>query len=99
MQRRMKIRKNMIGSTAMSVLAAVENSMSKRRGRVTGSKNIQRTRKHAHQILRELGPRNVRKSYRMHQESFWKLHQLLFKCDEIKKKEKRSIPTKRLHFE
>ena len=59
---------------------------------MTGSKTIKRTRKDVQENFRDLGPRNVRTSYRMHQESFWKLYGLLFGSDEVKKRKKGGPP-------
>ena len=81
MERRMKIRNRMIGGCAMAILSAANDCMQTLSGRITGSKNIKRTRKCVEQIFRELGLRNARHSYRMHQESFWKLHGMLFGSD------------------
>ena len=81
MERRMKIRNRMIGGCAMSILTAAHDCIKTSNGRIAGSKNIKRTRKCVEQIFRELGPRNARRSYRMHQ--VLKLHGLLFGSDII----------------
>ena len=85
MERRMKIRHNMVGSAAITVLAAVNVYASSQANTRKGSKNVPRDRKCVYQIFRELGYNNVRKSYRMYQESFWQLHRMLLKSDVTKK--------------
>ena len=75
--RRMKICNNMIGAAVITVLAAVDTYLTRRKDRMIGSKTIKLTQKCVYDIFRELGLRNERKSYCMHQKSFWKLHCLL----------------------
>ena len=92
MKSRNLLRDNVLGSASMSVLAATNHILSQQKSKGKGSKVIKRTRKTVDVIFRELGPKNIRKSYRMHKESFWKLHRLLFKSDDIKKRTKQGLP-------
>ena len=92
MKSRNLLRDNVLGSASMSVLAAANHVLSQQKSKRKGSKVIKRTRKTVDVIFRELGPKNIRKSYRMHKESFWKLHRLLFKSDDTKKRTKQGLP-------
>jgi hypothetical protein len=47
------------------------------RGREKGSKTIPRVRKDLTAYFAELGPHNFRRHYRMHQDDFFRLHDLL----------------------
>ena len=49
---------------------------------------VKRIRRNVSDIMREIGPKFTRRAYRMHGESFWKLHRILFESD-IPRKRKR----------
>ena len=49
---------------------------------------VRRIRKNVSDIMKEMGPKWTRKAYRMHGESFWKLHHMLFDTD-VPRKRKR----------
>ena len=52
------------------------------------SKVIKRKRKSVSDNMKEMGPKWTRQAYRMHGESFWKLHHMLFDTD-VPRKRKR----------
>ena len=83
LERHRRIRNNILGGAAITAITLVNIDQPK--GKLTGSKVLPRERKSVDAIFSGLGRRNVRKSYRMHVESFHKLHKLLFKTDEVKK--------------
>jgi hypothetical protein len=56
---------------------AEEQSKSKSQGRICGTKDITRKRRHIEEIFASLGPHYIRRSYRMTEPSFWKLFKLL----------------------
>ena len=75
----------------MSTLVVIHSLLEMKVGK-TGYKKVKRERKEVETIFRELGPRTVRKAYRMHGESFWRLHKILFKNDNVKKRKRGKTP-------
>ena len=62
-----------IQAGVMSTLAAGHSFFNINSTKHAGYKQVKRERKEVESIFCQLGPRNVRKAYRMHGESFWRL--------------------------
>ena len=71
---------------AVTALTAVEQQSKLNKTRGLGSKIIKRHRRSVDVIFSELGRKNVRKAYRMEENSFWYLHKMLFQSDSIRKR-------------
>ena len=83
-ERYRRIRNHIVCGAGVAVAAVVQHCMANSSTKM-GTKVIERERNTMDSIFKSIGPKNVRKAYRMHEESFRKLHQLLFKTDAVKR--------------
>ena len=79
-----------IAAAVADAVVAAESHTNKPLGsRTIGARTIKRLRRRVEDIFREKGPRDVRRSYRMTEESFWVLSEIIESQMPRKKQRKR----------